>query len=146
MSNVLAGSASKFSIAGENNLRSSSNRSVAISHSQPNHFWLASPQNSLIVKVPVLRHNCKAFLCHKRPDSGVTGSAKAALVNMRRVGKQICQPKNKLRRQVFIEQELHQRRSLFCVLDRRRRPDRLGYPPRSGKENHAGSAHGSSRR
>jgi len=37
------------------------------------------------------------------PDGSVTGRAKAALVNVCRVGKQICQPGNKSRRQVFIK-------------------------------------------
>src|SRR6266700_2843930 len=100
MSSVLAGSALKCSIAGKNDRRSSSNRSVEQFPIRSQiTFGRPVRKNSLIVKVQILRHNCETFAYCKLPDGSVTGRAKAALVNVCRVGKQICQPGNKSRRQ-----------------------------------------------
>ena len=88
-------------------------------------------QNRLIMKIPILRYDGKTFPCCKFPNGSITALAEAAIVHVRRVRKQIRQPVNEPGRQIFIEQELHQRQSLFCVRDRPQKRDRLGYLPQS---------------
>ena len=55
------------------------------------------------MKVQILRDNYETLADCKLPDGSVTARAEAALVDMRGVVKQICEPGDELRRQILIE-------------------------------------------